>query len=523
MEQNSSINVEDVLGIIRRRRWGLIVPAVAVLLISVVVLVAWAPVYRSTSTILIEDQEISRDYVMATVTSYAEQRLQTINQRIMSSARLLEIINRFNLYADKRSRLTTEEIINDMRKDDIRFETITADVVDRRTGRPTAATIAFTVSYEGENPALVQQVANVLASLYLEENIRVIGQQTASATKFLEEEMKSVQADLAELEGMIAAYKEKNPLSMPELLQYNLQTLDWTDRNREQLSDQLRTLKEKESNLQSQLASIAPEAKDHDRALLSELRLRLVTLRSKYSDEYPDVKKTKMEIDELEKRARDENIDAPYQEQPDNPVYITLEAQLASTRSEIDSVLRMIKEAEKKRDVYSGRLEMTPRVEEGYKKLFVERNNTQAKYEDLMKKYMEAKVAQGLEKGNIGERFTLIDPARLPEKPVRPNRPAVLLIGLILGIGAGIGTVALQETADRSARRSGDLTRTFPFPVLAEIPEIVTLEDELRRKKRMKVIAGAAMLSLVALVIGIHFFVMDLDVFWARAARRLVR
>jgi hypothetical protein len=247
-------------------------------------------------------------------------------------------------------------------------------------------------------------------------------------------------------------------------------------------------------------------------------------LRSKYSDEYPDVKKIRMEIAELEKRlGRDDGVAEPAPEQPDNPVYITLAAQLASTRSEIDSVLRLIREAEKNRNAYSGRLEMTPRVEEGYKKLLVERNNTQAKYDDLMKKYMEARVAQGLEKGNIGERFTLIDPAKLPEKPVKPNRLAILLIGLVFGIGASIGTVALQETTDRSALGPKDLTNAFPFPVLAEIPEIVTLEDELRRKKRLKVIAGTAVLSLVVLVLCFHFFVMDLDVFWARAARRLAK
>jgi len=99
-------------------------------------------------------------------------------------------------------------------------------------------------------------------------------------------------------------------------------------------------------------------------------------------------------------------------------------------------------------------------------------------------KAMEARVAEGLEKGQMGERFTLIDPARLPEKPARPNRPAILLIGLILGIGAGAGTAALQEANDRSARCAEDLATAFPFPVLAVVPEIFTLEDELQKKKR---------------------------------------
>lgn len=516
MEQNKTITFKDFVAIVKRRRWALIVPAIAVFLLSVVVIMVWEPVYRSTSTILIEEQEIPREYVMATVTSYAEQRLQSINQRIMSSSRLLEIINRFNLYADKRNRFTTEEIVENMRKKDIKFSTITADIVDPRSGVVKPATIAFSLSYEGKNPLVVQQVANVLASLYLEENIRVVQQQTTSTSKFLEDEMKDVQAELVELEKKIAVYKEKNPRSLPELLQYNLQTLDWTDRNYEQFNDQLRTLKEKESYLQSQLATMLPQAE-----LLKELRAKLISLKSKYSDEYPDVKKTKAEIAELEKKSNYEDVQTNVPKKQDNPAYVALDAQLASTRSEISSVKRQLEDAKKKRTDYSRRLEASPRVEEGYKNLLVERNNTQLKYDDLMKKFMEARVAHGLEKGQMGERFTLIDPARLPEKPVKPNRPVVLLIGLLLGIGAGVGTASLQETTDKSARTSEDLATNFPFPVLSEIPEMITLQDERRRKRRLKIIAGVVILSLVIVVMIVHFLVMDLDVLWARLSRYL--
>ena len=162
---------------------------------------------------------------------------------------------------------------------------------------------------------------------------------------------------------------------------------------------------------------------------------------------------------------------------------------------------------------------MSPRVEEGYRNLVVERNNTQLKYDDLMKKYMEAKVAHGLEKEQMGERFTLIDPARLPEKPVRPNRPVVLLIGLIFGIGAGVGTASLQESTDHSVRRTEDLPTAFP--VLSGIPEIVTREDVLRKRRRMTMVGGITMLLVIGLLLGIHFLVMDLNVFWARTVRYL--
>ncbi|HXY55256.1 MAG TPA: chain-length determining protein [Nitrospirota bacterium] len=521
MEESKIKSVSDILTIVKRRRKALIIPALAVLLITATVLLIWKPVFRSTSTILIEEQEISREYVMAAVTSYAEQRLQQINQRIMSAARLLEIINRFNLYAEKRKKMSSEEIIDDMRKKDIKFETVMADVIDRRTGQKTTATIAFTVSYEGTDPQMVQQVATILASLYLEENMRVVDQQTEGTTKFLEEEMKSVQASLADLEKKIADYKEKHNRALPELLQFNLQNMDWNERNRDQLNEQLRSLREKESYYQTQLATIAPDTINQDKERLKDLRVLLNGLKARYSDEYPDVIKTKAEIATLERKLQQQANEPTVQQKPDNPAYVALASQLASVQSEIKSVKRQIDDLDKKRDDFKRRLEASPKVEEGYKNLMVERNNTQAKYDDLMRKYMESKVAHGLEKEQMGERFTLIDPARLPEKPVRPNRPAIFLIGLILAIGSGAGAASLQEAFDRSARKTDDLAKIFPFPVLTEIREIITVEEEKRKKMRFRTTIVSSLLILIIIVLVIHFFVMDMDILLVRIMKRL--
>lgn len=511
----------DVIAIVKRRKNWLVWPAVGVFLLSAVIAFAWPPTYRSTSTILIEEQEIPREYVMTTVSSYAEQRLQTINQRIMSSTRLTEIINRFNLYADLREKWTMEEIIDKMRKKDIKFETISADVIDRRTGRPTAATIAFTLSYEGRNPSVVQQVANVLASLYLEENLKVREQQTEGATKFMEDERKAVEEQLAALDKQIAEFKQKNVNTLPELSQYNLQIVDRLDQDIERLNNQLKELREKEKYLMTQLASVPADSSNPDKDRLRELRVKLINLESRFTDEYPDVKKTKAEIAELEKKLKAAGQN-PIDSRPDNPAYVTLSAQLASTRSEIDSVRRQVASSQDKRNDYQRRIATSPKVEESYRLLMTQRNNLQAKYDDLTKKYMESKVASGLEKGQMGERFTLIDAARLPEKPVFPNVPAILLIGLVLGIGTGVGSAALKEFSDRSVRTAGALSGALGLPVLAVIPQIVTTEDTAQDSQlRRQIIIGVVVVVIVALAV-FHFFVMDLDVLWARISRRIV-
>jgi succinoglycan biosynthesis transport protein ExoP len=508
----------DILDIVKRRKWAIVIPAVSVFVIAAVIALLLPRIYKSTSTILIEEQEIPREYVMTTVTGFAEERLQTINQRVMSSTKLLEIINRFNLYADLKEKWTTEEIIDKMRKE-INMETISANVINQRTGNPTEATIAFTLAYEGKDPAVVQQVANVLASLYLEENLKERERQSTGATNFLEDEMNSVQKSLSAIDSKLAAYKQNNLNSLPELSQTNLQELDRTELELDQMNDRLRTLKQQEGYLQTQLASIPTDSASSDKTRLQELRVKLVELKNRYSDEYPDVKKTKSDIATLEKQLRAAGHDTL--SKPDNPAYVTLSSQLSSTRSEIDSVKRQLVMLQNKRDGYRRRIEASPRVEEGYRAILSERNNMQAKYDDLMKKYMEAKVAHGMEKEQMGERFTLIDAAKLPEKPVRPNVPAILLIGLILGIGAGAGVASLLEYNDQSVRSFDELARVTGFPVLASIPEIVNKEDVAARKKTViKVVAGVG-IAVVAGLLIFHFCIMDLDVFWARLTRKM--
>jgi capsular polysaccharide biosynthesis protein len=252
------------------------------------------------------------------------------------------------------------------------------------------------------------------------------------------------------------------------------------------------------------------------------LRVQLANLETRFTEEYPDVIKTKEEIKKLEERIKDsDNSPGSAESLPDNPAYITLASQLASTQSEIESVKRQITDLNIKAEDYRRRIEATPKVEESYKALIIERNNTQAKYDDLARKFMEARVAHGLEKEQKGERFTIIDPARLPEKPYKPNRMAIIMIGLVLGISAGVATAAIKEYTDSSVLSADTLSMFTSFPVLAGIPEIITAKD-IRRKK---IIRSAQIAGFIVLVVGglviFHLLVMDLNIFWAKLMRRL--
>ena len=531
--ESGEITLNDFIAIAKRRKWSLILSVFIIFIITAIVALSIPAIYQSTSTILIEEQDIPDDFVKSAVTGYAEQRLQSIHQRIISFSTLIDIVNDFNLYPELKNKWTTEEIVGKMRND-IMLKPISVDKKDRRKGSNSSGTIAFTLSYEGKNPRKVERVANVLASLFLEQNLQVREKQALETSEFLENEMEKIKADLTKLGTKMAAFKTEHMNELPDLFQVNMQSLNNVENNMERLSEQLRSLKEREGYLQTQLASVPSkfniEEEKRDQMRLDELKMQLVHLRSRYSDQYPDVIKTLAEITAFENQLNTSDgksgngtSDNPghSDDPPENPAYITLSSQLSSTQAEIVSVKRQIRETNKMADVYRRRIANTPKVEETYKAILNEINNTRAKYDDLMRKHMEAKVSQGLEKEQKGERFTVIDPARFPEKPYKPNRLAILLIGIVLGMGSGVGWAAFKEFADHSIHDSSSLVMATSFPVLASIPEIIT-EEDLRKKKRKRTIILLAVVSSVAAgLIIFHFLVMDLNVFWAKLMRKI--
>jgi polysaccharide chain length determinant protein (PEP-CTERM system associated) len=526
MEANT-LSMRDYYKIVKRRKWCLVLPFSIVCLCALLIAVILPSVYKSTSTILIEERDIPADFVMTTVTSYAEQRLQSIHQRIVSFSRLLDIVNRFSLYPELKNKWTSEKIIEKMRKS-ISLEPVSAAIVNRRTGMPTETTIAFTLSYEGKNPETVQRVANVLTSLFLEENLQARKKQATETSEFLEKEMEKVKDKLSRIETKMAAFKESHINELPDLLQINMQSLNNIENNVERLNEQLRSLKERESYLQTQLANLPAEFEDEqkDKVQLAALKSQLMHLQSRFSDQYPDVIKTKAEIADFERQIRKSSVrsadSGKFIEHSDSPAYITLAAQLSSIQANIESVGRQISELNESADMYRRRIANTPKVEETYRAIFVERNNTQAKYDDLMRKHMEAKVAQGLEKEQKGERFTLIDPARLPESPHKPNRIAIILMGFVLAIGSSVGWASIREFTDQSVWDSRKLSMATSFPVLASLPEIITIEE--RQSKRSKQYILITIIPLIILVglMAFHFLVMDLNVLWVKLIRKLV-
>ncbi len=526
MEENL-LSPSDYLKILKRRAWALILPFVLVVFISVVVALMLPAVYKSTANILIEQREIPEKYVTSSMTTFAEQRIQSINQRVLTSSRLLELIKQFDLYPELRKKKTIDEVIAKM-QNEVVLQPVNVEVTDKKSGRTASATIAFTLSYEGENPKKVQQVANTITSLFLKEDLKVRKDQASSTSEFLKAEKDRILAQVAEYEKLLSDFKQKNVNSLPEMFQVNMQALNSTQRNIEQTKENLRSLKEKEGELTEQLANTLKDyestqigQKDDDERRLESLKMELINLKTKFSDLYPDVKKIKHEIIDLEEKVKTSKENKDEDDMIKNPAYVTLSSRLAGLHSDIDSVKISLKDLSKKETQYEFRLSATPAVEEKYNALLAERSVLKIKFADLQAKMMEADVAQVLESKQKGERFTLIEAARLPEKPFKPNRLAIVLIGIVLGLGAGVGIASIVEFSDSSFRDEATLARETGYPVLTEIPVIVTKDDIAKKRvKRIGILVGI-LSSIIICLFLFDNFVMDFDVLFAKISRRL--
>lgn len=573
------IDVPYIKGIIRRRIVIFLAASIPVFIIVTAVAFLLPPIYVSKSTILIESQQIPEEYVKATVTGYVEERLQTITQGILSRSNLLKIINELNLYSKMREKYASEIVLEKMKKD-INLQTIQAG---ERRGR--GSTIAFTLSYEGKDPGTVQKVANVLASLYLEENLKKREAQATRTTQFLQQELNHLKEQIDEYGGKISTFKQAHIGELPEYNQVNVQALDQLRRDLDQNDMQIRSLRERKVYLEGQIASLKStpliSTADGETAVVSNpeerlaaLRLQLINLRSSLSEKHPDIIKLTREIAELETQvreargtsAKDRRINELRQKlvtmksrlgenhpdvvrlskeiaalsdeidqskkgssaspialnTPQNPAVLTLKTQLDTINIEIGNLQAAQKRIKNNIESYQQKIEKAPLLEKEYSSLITDYENSKQKYNEIMSKLLEARVAKGMEETQHGERFTIIEPANLPGAPEKPDRKKVLLMGLFLACGIGGGLGFVMESMDHSIKASHELDEMAHIPVLSSIPLMETDEEKKRQQKKLIIVAAVCIAGLCMAIIAIHFLYMPLDILWLKIQKRLM-
>lgn len=568
--QDTTLN--GAIIVLKRRKWFFVLPVIAITVIGAIIAMVLPSVYRSQGTILIEKPDIPPDLVASTITGYADERIQTIERRVMATSTLVDIIQKYNLYLDERQTVPSHELASKMRNNVV-LELVSAELQQPR-GNATQATIAFNIGFDDEDPVVAQRVANELVSLYLSENVRLRQKKASETTEFLASEAATLERRISELERKLADLKQKYTGRLPEQMDYNMQLIERTEGELRSLEMREQALESRRIYLEGELMQTSPYGSyvvDGQRVMgprdqLKALRTQLATISGRYGPNHPDVQRLRREVAALAQQQpgggasasslrreaervetelrklreryasdhpdvlrlerqlaslQDELADARSQpsatpgESPDNPAYIALRSQIQAVQSELASIADQRARLKEKLEDYDQRIMETPLVEREYLQLLRDRESTELSYREIKNKQMQAHLGQSLETERKSERFTLLDPPVLPEKPQRPNRPLIVVVAFFVAAGAGAGIAFLAEKLDSAvygARQVAELVGAAP---LVTIPYIRTRAEVWRATRRRAGVAVAFVCLLVGAIAYVHFSVTPLDVLWA--------
>src|SRR6267143_4999845 len=404
--------------------------------------VVWPESYRSSTMILVESQKIPEDYVKALIGSSIEERLNSIQQQVMSRTLLTQIIQEFDLYPEAVRREGNEAVIERLRKD-IR---VTTSVTHSVRG----GVDAFAISFAHQNPQLAMKVTAKIASQFIDENLRSREQLVEGASEFIEQELAMAKERLEAQEQSISVFKTKYMGELPEQMQANLSALDRLSLQHGATVDALQRASDRLSLIEKtfkEYDALGPTTAgmvqgpggavvvDAPLLRLKELEKTLTTLAAEYKDNYPDIITLKQEIQalkaelgetETKNNGSDKATTVTKETKPIDTYLRELGRQRVESKLEIASLKERLSRVKEQMKEYESRVEKAPAREQELMLLNRDYGNLKENYRSLLDKKLNARLSENLEKRQKGEQFRIIDPANLPQKPETPDRLKIM-------------------------------------------------------------------------------------------------
>ncbi len=471
---------QEIRALIARRWWLFLIPFVAIVLGSAAVAWLLPDVFRAETVILVDPAKIPERYIAPISSIEVKDRLTTLSQQVMSRTRLEQVIRTLGLW---------REDWNDAAAMERRVNALRRKIDVRVSGND-----SFVIGFEGEDPLLVQQVTNQLAALFIAENSKIRTERAEGTAQFIDQQRRETERQLAAKEGEIRAYREAHLGELPEQKEAYLRALDQLEQRLAANREATLRLTERRALVQQQIASLRARAAEPEevsplRTELVKLHAELQMLESQFTARHPDVVMTRRRIKEIEAQMRAGRAQvslppAPAAALARDPMYVALDREmdqiaidLASRTAERQTLEGQIRDART-------RVAAMPQREQEYASLTRDYENLKSTYQSLLGKQIQAGMAEDLERKQAGATFTVLDPADVPKSPVKPDRLKILLVGLVLGLGAGAGGAYLGETLDQSVRTVEQLKQAYGLPVLGAIPDLA--EEEARVRRRAK-------------------------------------
>lgn len=497
----ATLQFRDYVDIVKRRKWWIIGTGLAVFIGTVVVAMRLPTLYTASTVILVDAQKVPDSYVPSTATTSIADRLSTIQQQVMSETRLQKLMDSMKLYPELRGRKTDQDVIKHMQK------AIKVDVVSQG-GRQLSA---FQITFQDRNPVVAAQVANQLASMFIDENLKVREQQSYGTANFLQSELEKTKKELDEKEHALSEIKRNNIMDLPESKQYHLQALEELRAQLRNSQDRVERAQQDKIYLQSMLATNAPTV-DTDKeegssyqAQIGKVETKLSQMRSRYGPDHPDVRKAQADLEKLKAQAEQEAKDRPAAVSPDRPQTArkphnpVVESQIEKLNDNIEKETKNQANLQPEIQFHMSKLQNVPIFEQQMASVMRDYDTLRVYYTSLLDKKLGADTASALESRQKGERFVILDPATPPDVPSAPNRLLLRLAGLIGGVLGGIALGMGLEFADESIRTEKELKRITGVAVFGGISRMSTPGDERRQAAQIAALITAAVICSAGL------------------------
>lgn len=436
-----------------------------------------SPKYTSQALVLIQEPTVSPNIVEPVNNVDVSQQLASMRQQILSRTRLEPIIRKLNLFPAEVDRTPMDQLVARL-QDDIDVSPVQA-MAQTSNGLP-----GFYVSVTMSKPQTAQAVCNAVTSMFIEDSLKLQNQRSAETTDFLSQQLADAKSDLDAQDAKLAAFKMRYFGSLPDDEQTNLSILGSLSTQLDGATQAIsRTEQDKnfaQTMLNQQLATWqASQTSDNPETMqqqLVALQTKLNDLLSRYTEDYPDVIRTKADIAALRKRLATADATAMPVNAPPSLIepaqIIQLRAQIKADDLTIKDKTKEQQDVKKEIALYQSRVQSSPVIEEQYKELTRGYQTALGSYNDLLKKRDASVMSQELNRQQEGELFSLLDPANLPDSPSFPKIYKFVLGGLAAGLALGIAITFLLELKDTSMRTERDVEFALRLPVLAMIPAV---------------------------------------------------
>ena len=522
----------EYIKILKRRKWLIILPVVAVASAVAWVVYRLPDIYESTTLIVVKPATLPNSVVPTVTEETLTRQLASIAQVVTSRSSLEPLVHKYELYKRERDRGEPMETVIDFMRRDIHVEPNTSrnDVTD-----------GFDIKYRYRDPKVTQAVTAELATKYVDVQTANTVNSSAAAKQFIDDQVRQTKTDLDAIDEKRLQFMKENLGSLPSEAQSLLSQLTGLREQQKTLTSELGRLQDQRSTAASNLALVrkaneqsigdAAETLTDPKTTLAwaelvkrkaDLEAELQKLRTEYTEKHPDVLAKQSQIETVQKEM-DKQIaewkeriaakEKKLQSRPDLQA-AALEGEIKRIDGEITREQDLVKDNEKQIAGLLDRINKVPGADVALSAIDREYQTKKSAYDNLLQQQQKINLGADAASQQQGEGIEVVDPANLPQKPVAPKRLVLSGMGVAAGLFLGLLFTALLEVPLLfTIQNSEDVRHYLGLPLLISLPEMLTPNEarSIPRRRRLLLAAGvvATIVSIPLLALGLkvtHLF-----------------